>query len=564
MPELIFYIFTFITIVIVLGYFLGYFIAQSFIYNDEGKNTNLFFKSFSMVDNLIFKVCGIQQDKYMTGKIYYFSLIVFNFIIIFVCALMLYFQELLPFGKVIENKLSFSVIAHTVISFITNTDQIHIIPESQLTILSSYFVIPFLMFVSSATGIAVGVMFIRSVTLGTIGNFYVDFVKSCTRILFPISLILSLIFVFLGSPNTFQQIIPVTTLENIKELILLGPIAAIEALTILGENGGSYFNANASHPFCNPTYFSNLLHTASMILIPAALIITLGFWLKNIKQSIIILIALLSIFIFQAGIGYHLEINGNKEINNIIGETSANWVGKESRFGIVPSLFFSLISSSTSGANNSAFESYHPYNIAFFLFNMACGPVFGNQGVGPINALNFFIYTAIVIGFMLGKSPEIFGRRIEKKEIILSSLLLLLNAFLVLLGVLITFLLNPLQFSTIYENIHEYTRTFYEFFSAAANNGSGLEGLIDNTTYLNVALAITMFVAWFGAIGLMIALGESLSTKNIKLNATPQASFKTDTILTSFLYLFIMITLTLLIYFPFLIIGPAAEVFIHN
>ena len=562
MLELLLNIVLILLILMTLCYYLGRFINSTFIDVDiNPAKINKFIKIISSIENMIFKFAKIDPLAQMSAKSYYGLLLLTNLLISVVGFFMLYFQKKLPLHSTLIEDLSLSQIFHTITSYITNTDQMHFAPETNLTFFSNYITLPIIMLVSSATAVSVGIMFIRAITKNQIGNFYRDYLLSFTRILLPICFLLSIIHCAIGLPNTFKESIDYTTLENVKQTLLLGPIAAIQPIITFGTNGGGVFNANAAHPLANPTYLSNLIQIILMLAIPTALIFTLGFSLKNLKQSIVILAAIFGIIIVEIIISSILELRGNTYLNELSNNNAfPNWPGKETRFGIIGSVIYSISATSTCGATNSSLDFYHPASIAFMLVQMLNGPLYGNMGVGPIYAINYFLYTMIFIGFMLGKTPEIFGKKIEKNEIILSSLLLLIGPFLILVGTAITIKLFPINSSVLADNLHHYTRIFYEYTSASGNNGSGLEGLMDNTTFSNIALGLVMTIGWYGPIGIMMLLASGLSNKHIA--TTSETAFKTDTISFSFIYLIMLMVLTLLVYLPFLILGPGIEALI--
>ena len=561
MFELIFNIICLIGILIPLSYILGKYISVHFFEDNSGSKTKsqLFFDD---LERPIFKLCGINPTKEMTAKEYFLTLFWSNILLTIICFFALYFQNNLPYKGNVSWHLEIPLILHILSSLITNTCQTHHIPELHLTHLSNYFIMPLLMFYSSASGIATGIVSIRGVTIGKIGNSYVDVIKAMTRILFPISFIISIIFAGLGVPNSFKTLISYQTLENIKQNLIIGPIAAFEAIKLFGENGLSCLNANSAHPFENPSYLTNFIQVICILIVPFALIFTIGFWLKDQKQAIIILSVLVFVLLFEFAAVTLVELNGNPVINNVLKTNYPNWVSKETRFGIVSTSIFEAAISNVSGSNNSSLDSFHPLVNIFGLFNLSNQSIFGVQGFGTVFTINFILYTAFFIGLMLGRTPELFGKRIEKNEIILSSILLLLNPLLVLLGMIITLIIYPDTSGNLYEHVHYYTRVFYEFASGAASNGSGLEGLNDNSTYWNLSLAIVMFVARYGAMGSMILLGGSLASKPL-LPATV-ATFRTDTPLFGFIFLFMSVISTLLIYMPFLVLGPITEILIHR
>ena len=562
MIELAFFIICLLLILIPSSYCLGKYISIHFLDNSSQAKTRLQI-FFDKLEKPIFKLCGINPSYQMNGKEYFLTLFYSNILLSAFSFCILYFQNKLPFKGVVNWQLDVPLILHILSSLITNTCQTHHIPELHLTHLSNFFIMPLLMFYSSASGIATGIVTMRGITLNTVGNSYVDVIKSMTRVLFPLSFIFCIIFVALGMPNTFKSSITYQTLENVKQTIIIGPIAAFEAIKLVGENGLSGLNANSAHPFENPSYISNFLQLVSILIVPFALIFTLGFWLKNLKQAIVILSILVLVLLFEFSVVTHFELSGNALINHALQADFPNWVGKETRLGIIGSSVFEAAVSNVSGSANAALESFHPIINALGLFNLSNQSVFGVQGFGTVFTINFILYTAFFVGLMLGKTPEIFGKRIEKNEMILSSILLLLNPLLVLVGVVITLVLYPDKSSNFYEHLHYYTQVFYEFASGAASNGSGLESLSDNTPYWNLSLALTMFIARYGAMASMILLGASLAQKPTRTSQSV-AVFRTDTPLFGFIFLFMSIMSTVLIYLPFIILGPLAEIFMHE
>ena len=561
MIELLFFIILLLAMLIPTSYFLGKFISRHFNDADDLPKSKLQL-FFEKIEYPIFKFCGINPKKEMSAKEYFFALFISNILISIFSFFVLYYQNILPYKGNVKYQLDIPLILHILSSLITNTCQTHHIPELHLTHLSNYFIMPLLMFYSSASGIATGIVALRGATLSKIGNAYVDVIKAMTRILFPFCFTISILFVILGMPNTFKSSITYETIENIKQTIYIGPVAAFEAIKLFGENGLSCFNTNSAHPFENPNYLTNFLQIVIILIVPLALIFTIGFWLKNHKQSTVILSVLIFVLLFEFVFVTFFELRGNTNLNNLLNINSPNWVAKETRLGIVGTSVFEAAISNVSGSNNSSLDSFHPIINLFGLFNLSNQSIFGVQGFGLVFTINFVLYTAFFIGLILGKTPEFFGKRIEKNEIILSSVLLLLNPILVLIGVGFTLYIYPGNATNIYEHIHYYTRVFYEFASGAASNGSGLEGLNDNTPYWNLSLATVMFLARYGAMASMVFLGGMLASKHTAPRTI--TTFRTDTILFGFIFLFMSIMSTILIYFPFLLLGPISEVFIHQ
>ena len=516
MTELILITAFLILTVLLLSYLLGKFISVHFNETNESRKSKLQ-SIFEYIEKPIYKICGINPNVEKSAKEYFFSLFWSNMALSAICFFALYYQNRLPFQGLVNYQLDLSIIFHILSSLITNTCQTHHVPEEHLTPFSNFFILSVLMFYSSASGIATGIMSMRAIILGKVGNPYVDVIKAMTRVLFPICFIVAIIFTALGSPNTFKTHLTYETLENIKETILLGPVAGFEAIKLFGENGQSYFNANSAHPFENPSYLTNFIQLICILIIPTSLIVTLGFWLKNQRQSQVILFILFFVLAFEFLTVGIVELIGNHELNNIINVKGPNWTGKETRLGIVGSSIFEAAITNVSGSSNSALESFHPAAIALSLFNLSNQSFFGVQGFGLVFTINFILYTAFLIGLILGKTPEIFGKRIEKNEILLSSALLLINPALVLLAVVFTLNFHPIKSTSFYEHVHYFTQVFYEFASGAASNGSGLESLNDNTPYWNISLAIVMFLARYLAMfileisGTFLGINESIS-----------------------------------------------------
>ena len=375
-----------------LAYYLGGFINSSFITIDYGHAEKLD-KAFRKIEEPIFKYIGVSEKDEMYSKTYIKSLLLVNIVIFFVGLALFFNQEVLKLGEEI-NKLSWDATLHTLFSYITNTDQTHCIPEIQFTFLTKYFTLPLLMFTSSATGISTAVMFIRSITVSKVGNFYIDFIKSLTRILIPLSILISIIFTASGTPNTIESFLSYETLEGAKEHITIGAVAAFQAIKIIGQNGGSLYNVNSAHPFSNPSYISNFLQIIFMLLIPSAFLFTLGHALNNKKQSFIIFIALFLVLSAESLLSTKHELNGNQIVNSITETKDANINGKETRFGVIGSSLYIIAASNASGATNSSIEAYHPITTAIAYFNLCIQAIFGGQGLGPIYIIIFMLYTA--------------------------------------------------------------------------------------------------------------------------------------------------------------------------
>lgn len=551
--------FTLLAIFIVLvpiSYLIGEYIANNIVKYCPEKNEGKL-GLVSKIEDFIFTICGINKNEKMNGNSYVLNLMIFNFIIGTVCFLGIYFQAHIMAAKYNIDTPSISQIFHTVISYITNTDQTHITPETNLTPLSKWFIIPVLMFTSSATGLSAAVVIMRGIILGFIGSFYVDFFKFLIRILMPLCLITSFLFLIFDTPNTFTTLVEFKTIEGEKHIFQVGPAAAFEAIKLLGQNGGSFFNTNSAHPFSNPNFITNFLQIIAMILMPTVLIYTLGVLLKNNKEANILLIALYGLLVIEILAVSYFELQNVEKFYGLI-NNAPNILGKETRIGIPSTSIFITAASCVSGATNASIESFHPFSSAIFLFNLIYQGLLGNQGLGFISTLTFIIYTAFMIGLMIGQSPQLYGRKIEKREIILTSIILLINPITTLIGTLIIILTYGDTYTSIFDKAHYFTSVIYEFQSACSNNGSGFDNLADTMPLFNNLLSITMFLGWYLTIILAIYLAESFSKKPI-ISTESNYVFKTDTVLYALLLLFVSITITIIVFFPFIILGPIIE-----
>jgi len=460
-----------LVLIVAIAPFFGRYIARVFL----GQKTIL--DSFlNPLEGLIFNLSGVKTESQMTGWQYARAILLSNLIMAILLFSLLMFQGVLPFNVTNLSAPSWDLALHTTISFITNTNQQHYSGETALSYSSQMFGIAFLMFTSAATGLAVGIAFIRGLTGRSLGNFYIDLTKSITRILLPISIIGAVIFIAAGVPETLSAPIVVPTLEdpNISQAIAIGPVAHFEIIKQLGENGGGFFAINSAHPFENPNGFTNLLQILTMISIPTALIFTYGEIANSRKQAWLffgMVFILYVAFIVVTGIG---EYQGNPLVNTLLGSQSPNLEGKEVRFGWAQSALFAVTTTGTmTGAVNSLHDSFMPNGGFITLSNMFLQIIWGGQGTGTAYLFAYSILAVFVTGLMVGRTPEFFGRKIEKNEVVLTSFLLLLVHPIVILIPAAIALAFPDQLAGISNSgFHGLSQVVYEYASAAANNGS--------------------------------------------------------------------------------------------
>lgn len=515
-------------------------------------------KAFNSIDNSIYKVCGINQSEEMSWKQYAISLILTNAVMVFVGYLVLRLQNFHVFNpngiEGMDTGLSFN----TIISFMTNTNLQHYAGESGLSYLSQMTVICYMMFTSAATGYAAAIAFIRGLVgkKKTMGNFYVDMIRITTRVLLPLAFIVGLILVSQGTPQTFNATQTITTIEGKLQDIPQGPVAAIESIKHLGTNGGGFFGANSSHPFENPTIISNIVELLSMMILPGAVVVMFGHMLSNKKQGWAIFAAMGTIFIIGLSVCFLAENAGNPILADLgLNQSMGNMEGKEIRFGIAQSTLFTTVTTSfTTGTVNNMHDSLTPIGGLVPLVNMMLNVVFGGKGVGLMNMIMYAILTVFLCGLMVGRTPEFLSKKIEGKEMKLIALVIILHPLLIL-GFSSLTLVSPEGISN--PGFHGLTQVLYEFTSSAANNGSGFEGLVDNTLFWNTTSGIVMFYGRYLSIVILLAVSSSLANKN-HVNKSI-GTLRTDNLTFTVVLVLVVLIIGALTFFPALALGPIAE-----
>ncbi|MBP1907147.1 K+-transporting ATPase ATPase A chain [Paenibacillus turicensis] len=533
----------------------------SYIYHVFSNQYNKTDKVFGPLEKLIYKIAGLKNQEGMSWKRYTLSLLVTNIVFMAFSYLILRVQNILPGNPNgianMEPTLSFN----TVISFMTNTNLQHYSGETGLTYFSQMAVIMMMMFTSAATGIVVAIAFIRGLTRkGTsLGNFFVDFIKVQTRLLLPMAIIVTLLLVALKVPQTLSPTIEATTLEGATQHIAIGPVASLESIKHLGTNGGGFFGANSTHPFENPSPLTNVIHILAMWCIPASLTYTFGRFAKNQKQGWVIFSAMLILFLALLSLSYTSELTGNPAINALgVDATIGNMEGKEVRFGIAQSaLFTTVTTAATTGSVNNMHDTLTPLGGLVPLILMMLNNVFGGDGVGLINMLMYAILAVFLCGLMVGRTPEFMGRKIEPKEMKLIAIAILVHPFIILAPTAIAFITELGKGAISNPGFHGITQVLYEFTSSAANNGSGFEGLRDNTTFWNMTTGLVMLLGRYISIIALLGVAGSLTTKQW----VPETigTFHTDTRLFTGILIGIVLVIGALTFLPALVLGPIAE-----
>jgi len=517
------------------------------------------------VDRAIYALGGVRIKDDMNGWQYIRAIIYNNIIGGLLIFLLLTFQGVLPLNPTSLGAPTWDTVLHTTASFLTNTDQQHYSGESTLSYLSQVVGVGYLFFLSAATGLAVGIAFIRGLTGRALGNFNVDLTRSITRILLPISLVGAIVLLILGVPETLLGPETVTTLEGARQAIARGPVAHFEIIKQLGENGGGFFGQNSAHPYENPNAATNLLATVAMVSIPAAFIYTYGVVAGNTKQAWLIFWMVFAIAVILIGITVAGEYHGNPLVNPLLGGEQPNLEGKEVRFGWVQTALFAVLTTGTMcGAVNGMHDSLMPTGIFSTLFNLFIQIVWGGQGTGTAYLFIYLILSVFVTGLMVGRTPEFLGRKIEKWEVVLASVVLLVHPIVVLFPAAIALAFPDQLAGTGNPGFHGLSEVVYEYASAAANNGSGMAGLgnvqpAPTALWWNLSCLVPLIAGRYVPIVAMLLLADNMAHKQ----PVPETAgtLRTDTLLFTSVTAGVILILGVLTFFPVLALGPIAEAF---
>lgn len=546
-------------ILVAIAPFFGRYIARVFL----GEKT-LLDPVMNPIERTIYALSGIRAKDNVTGWQYAQAIFYSNLFMGLLVFFMIMNQGWLPLNPTKLGAPTWDTALHTTISFITNTNQQHYSGETTLSYGSQMLGLGYHMFTSAATGIAVGIAFIRGLTGRAIGNFYVDLVRSIMRILLPISIVGAVLLLIAGVPETLAAPATVTTLEGATQVIARGPVAHFEIIKQLGENGGGFFGVNSAHPFENPNAFTNLLETIAMVSIPAALIFTYSIFAGNKKQGWLLFWMVFIIFVVLVVVTAVGEYQGNPVINDLIGEQT-NLEGKEVRFGWAETALWAVLTTATMcGAVNGMHDSLMPNGGFSTLFNMFVQMVWGGQGTGTAYLFVYLILTVFLTGLMVGRTPEFLQRKIEKREIVLASVILLIHPIAVLIPSAITLAFPNTLAGISNPGFHGISQVVYEYTSAAANNGSGFEGLADSqpaptALWWNLTTCFSLLAGRYLPIIALLLLADGMAHKQ----PVPETvgTLRTDTLLFTGVTAGVILILGVLTFFPVLALGPIAEAF---
>lgn len=484
---------------------------------------------------------------------------IFGLVLLFV---MLMLQGILPFNPQQFPGLSWHLALNTAVSFVTNTNWQSYSGETTLSYFSQMVGLTVQNFLSAATGIAVIFALIRAFSrhsVTTLGNAWVDLTRITLWVLLPLSLVLALIFIQQGALQNVLPYQPFTSLEGAKQLLPMGPVASQEAIKMLGTNGGGFFNANSSHPFENPTALTNFLQMLAIFLIPAALCFAFGDAVSDRRQGHAILWAMSIIFVICVAVVMWAEWQGNPHFLTLGGDSAINMEGKESRFGILASSLFAVITTSAScGAVNAMHDSFTALGGMVPMWLMQIGEVvFGGVGSGLYGMLLFVLLAVFIAGLMIGRTPEYLGKKIDVREMKMTALAILVTPALVLIGTALAMMTEAGRSGMLNPGIHGFSEVLYAVSSAANNNGSAFAGLSANTPFWNCLLAFCMFIGRFGIIVPVMAIAGSLVNKKIQPAST--GTLPTHGALFIGLLIGTVLLVGALTFIPALALGPVAE-----
>ena len=544
---------------VVLCYPLGRYIAKVY----RGERTWLDF--MAPLERGIYKVCSIDPDEDMDWKKFLKALLMVNLFWFFWGMVLLCCQSWLPLNPDGNANQTPDLAFNTCISFMVNCNLQHYSGETGLTYFTQLFVIMLFQFITAACGMAAmaGIMkALAAKTTKAIGNFWVYLVKSTTCILMPLSLLVGILLVINGTPMSFDGKQTITTLEGQEQVISQGPTAAIVPIKQLGTNGGGYFGVNSSHPLENPNAFTNMLECWSILIIPMAMAWAFGFYVRRRKLAAWIFGVML--FAFTAGIFVSVpqEMGGNPNIDEMgIAQDLGSMEGKEIRIGSAASAMWGMVTTVTSnGSVNSMHDSQTPLSGMMQMLNMQINCWFGGVGVGWMNYFAFLIIAVFISGLMVGRTPEFLGHKVEAREMKIATMVVLMHPFLILVGTGISAAVaaaNPEIGWLNNPSFHGLSEMLYEYTSAAANNGSGFEGLSDNTPFWNIMTGIALIMGrYFPIVGQVAIAGLLASKKYVPESA---GTLKTDTFTFSLMTFAVIIIVAALSFFPAQALGPIAD-----
>src|SRR3984957_463312 len=552
----------FLAVLLLLMRPLGLYIARVL----EGQKTFLD-PLLRPVERIIYRVCGVHADQEMSWQQYAVAMLIFSFVSLLLTYLFERAQVLLPWNPQHLAGVAPATAFNTAVSFATNTNWQVYTPETTMSYFTQMVGLAYHNFLSAAIGIAVAVALVRGIARRqspTIGNFWVDTTRATLWILLPICLVVAPVLIGKGVVQNLKPYTAITTLQHGSQTLAQGPVASQEVIKELGTNGGGFFNANSAHPFENPTPFSNLIEMLLIVLIPAALTVTLGKMTGSAGHGWAVFAAMAVLFVAAYTFCYWAEAQPHPLLHGVDQKTTlvnsgANMEGKEVRNGISQSALFATATTDTScGAVNSAHDSFTPLGGMVLLVNIMLGEVvFGGVGSGLYGMLIFVVLSVFIAGLMVGRTPEYLGKKIESYDVKLAMLFVLIFPFIILVLSAIA-VLYPVALASLNNGgPHGFSEILYAYVSTAGNNGSAFAGLNANTNWYNLTLAFNMLAGRFFMKVPMLALAGNLAQK--KSVPPSSGTFPVNTTLFTVLLVGVILIVGALTFFPALSLGPILE-----
>ncbi|MGV3611732.1 MAG: potassium-transporting ATPase subunit KdpA [Fluviicola sp.] len=531
---------------------------------------------FNPVERFFFRISGLNGTREMNWKQHIYALLGINLVWFFICFLLLLNQGWLPLNPDHNPSMSPDLAFNTTISFLVNCNLQHYSGETGLSYLSQIGGIMFLQFVTAGTGMAACAMVfnaMRNRQTDQLGNFYNYFIKSCTRILLPVSFVAAIILVLSGTPMTWEGKETITTLQGDEQVVSRGPAAAMVAIKQAGTNGGGFFGVNSAHPLENPTYLTNMVENILIVLIPIAMVFALGYYLKRKRMAWMIMgvmtVGFLALFLPSIA----QEVKGNRAITEMgIDQSTGSMEGKEVRLGAEASAYWGITTTVTSnGSVNAMHDSFTPITGGMAMLGMMANSFYGGVGVGFLNFYIFIILAVFLSGLMVGRTPEFLGKKVEAREVKIAAFIAILHPLLILAGTALAayFVSHDTHMGYFYDGKasgwlnnpghHGFSEMLYEYTSSAANNGSGFEGLADNNPFWNITTGIVLLLSrYLPIIGPLAIAGLLAGKKHIPESA---GTLQTDTPIFGVMIFAVIFIIAALSFFPALALGPFAEYF---
>ena len=517
----------------------------------------------------LYRVAGVNPTRDMSWQQHLRALLTINLLWFGWAMLVFCTQGSLPLNPDGNPSMSPDLAFNTAISFLVNCNLQHYSGETGLTYLSQMVGIMFLQFVTAATGMAACVVVFNALqerTTEKLGNFYAYFVRSLTRVLLPLSLVVALVLVFQGTPMTFAGKQPLVTVQGDSVSVSRGPAAAMIGIKQIGTNGGGFFGVNSAHPLENPTYLTNMVENLSITLIPMAMALAFGFYLRRPRLGYMVLGVMTAGYLLLQLPTVYLEMHGNPALAKLgIDQRLGALEGKEMRLGAAASALWAIQTTVTSnGSVNAMHDSLMPLSGMNALLGMMTNAFYGGVGVGFLNFFVFVIVAVFISGLMVGRTPELLGKKVEAREMKIAVLIALLHPLLILVGTALAAHLytgNPTEYAGWLANpgYHGFSEMLYEYTSSAANNGSGFEGLGDNTPFWNISTGVVLLLARYLPIIGPVAIAGLLARK--KYVPESAGTLRVDTATFGLMVFFVIWIIAALAFFPALALGPLAEHF---